>query len=53
MTYNLCRKVIENNIARGTLNKNEMRLKLDTFLLAGRITESEYTELAEMVNKAA
>lgn len=52
MTYRLCKKVIENSINRGTLDKDDMLVKLDTFLLAGRITETEYTELVEMVNKA-
>lgn len=52
MTYRLCKKVIENNIARGILDKEDMLLKFDTFLLAGRLTEAEYTELSEMVNKA-
>lgn len=52
MTYRLCKKVIENNANRGTLDKDDMLIKLDTFLLAGRITEAEYTELVEMVNKA-
>lgn len=52
MTYRLCKKVIENKIARNILDKEDMLLKLDTFLLAGRLTEAEYTELSEMVNKA-
>lgn len=52
MTYRLCKKVIEIDINRGTLNKDEMLLKLDTFLLAGRLNETEYQELTEMINKA-
>ena len=52
MTYRLCKKVIENNINRGNLDKDDMFLKLDTFLLAGRLNETEYQELAEIVNKA-
>lgn len=52
MTYALCKKVITNNINRGILDKDDMLGKLDTFLLAGRLSEAEYTELVEMVNKA-
>ena len=52
MTYKLCKKVIENSINRGTLDKEGMLVKLDVFLLGNRITEEEYQELAGMVNKA-
>lgn len=52
MTYRNCKRVIEIQITRGTLDKQEMLAKLDVFLLANRITEEEYQELSEMVNKA-
>ena len=52
MTYRNCKRVIEIQIARGTLDKQDMLAKLDIFLLADRLTEAEYQELSEMVNKA-
>ena len=44
-TYKLCKAVISAQKVKGTLNVEEMTIKLDTFLLAGRITDDEYTEL--------
>lgn len=52
MTYKLCKKVIENSINRGTLDKEDMLVKLDVFLLGNRITKEEYQELVDMVNMA-
>lgn len=43
----LCKKVIEN----GTYgSKEDMLLKLDVFLLANRITQTEYNELVSLLN---
>lgn len=49
MTYNTCKKVIENQKAKGTLNKQDMLNKLDVFLLAGRLTEEEYNDLVRLM----
>lgn len=46
-TYQLCRRVIENNVY-GT--KEEMLNKLDVFLLNNRLTEAEYNELVGLLN---
>ena len=45
MTYGLIKKVI----AKGNYDKDELMDKLDVFLLAGRITDEQYKELAEMM----
>ena len=45
MTYGLIKKVI----AKGNYDKDELMDKLDVFLLAGRITDEQYKELAEML----
>lgn len=47
MTYKLCLKVI-NKGTYGT--KEEMKEKLDVFLLNNRIIESEYNELIKNLN---
>lgn len=47
MTYKLCLTVI-NKGTYGT--KEEMKEKLDVFLLNNRITESEYNELIKNLN---
>lgn len=59
MTYNNCKKVIENTIRRkdkGEITakeykvfKSDMSKKLDVFLLNGRINETEYNELIGMM----
>lgn len=48
MTYNNCKKVIANG-NYGT--KEDMMVKLDVFLLNNRITESQYNELVESLNR--
>lgn len=48
MTYGYCKKVIAN----GNYDKQDMLDKLDVFLLAGRISNEEYTELVDSMNKA-
>ena len=45
MTYNLCKKLIQN----GNYVKEDMLLKLDVFLLNNRITQTEYNELIELI----
>ena len=49
MTYNTCKKVIENQIKKGTLDVESMTAKLDVFLLADRISKEEYNELVKMM----
>ena len=46
----MCKKVIENQKAKGTLDRDEMLTKLNTFLLARRITGKEYEELAALMH---
>lgn len=45
MTYGYCKKII----ASGKYDKNEMKDKLDIFLLANRITDEQYKELMQMM----
>ena len=45
MTYRLVKRII----AKGNYDKDELMDKLDVFLLAGRITDEQYKELAEML----
>ena len=45
MTYRLVKRII----AKGNYDKDELMDKLDVFLLAGRITDEQYKELAEMM----
>lgn len=47
MTYRLCLTII-NKGTYGT--KEEMKEKLDVFLLNNRINEKEYNELIELLN---
>lgn len=51
MTYANCKKVIENQKNRGILDVEAMTAKLDVFLLADRITEDEYNDLIQLMNK--
>lgn len=46
MTYNNCKKVIENN----RYEYNDMINKLDVFLLADRITIEQYKELVDLMS---
>ena len=46
MTYGYCKKII----ASGKYYKNEMKDKLDFFLLANRITDEQYKELIQLIN---
>lgn len=45
MTYNLCKRIIQN----GNYVKEDMLLKLDVFLLNNRITQEQYNELVELI----
>lgn len=45
MTYLACKKLIE----LGRYNKEDLLNKLDIFLLNGRISEAEYSELVKMI----
>lgn len=51
MTYTTCKKVIENQKARNTLDVVDMTSKLDVFLLAGRISNDEYNELIKLIEE--
>lgn len=42
--------VIAKIIASGKYDKNEMKDKLDVFLLANRITDEQYKELIQLIN---
>lgn len=47
MTYINCKTLIE----VGRYEKNDMLNKLDVFLLNDRITQMEYEELIDLINK--
>lgn len=49
MTYKLMKRVIENDIKKGTLDRESTLLKLDVFLMADRISPEEYQELVELM----
>lgn len=52
ITYKNCKKLVERKMANGTINAewvNNMKEKMDIFLLNNRVTESEYTELLKML----
>lgn len=46
MTYNLCKRIIQN----GNYVKKDMLIKLDVFLLNDRITQEQYNELLDLLN---
>lgn len=51
MTYKLMKRIIENGIKKGNLNRESTLQKLDVFLMADRITVDEYQELVEMMEE--
>ena len=51
MTYITCKKVIENQKAKGTLDVDSMTSKLDVFLLNSRISELEYNKLIALMEE--
>ena len=46
MTYTYCKSIIE----RGKFDAQEMKDKLDVFLLADRISQEQYTELTKKID---
>lgn len=52
MTYKLMKRIIENGIKKGNLNREDTLQKLDVFLMADRITVEEYQELVELMGGA-
>lgn len=51
MTYKLMKRIIENGIKKGNLDRESTLQKLDVFLMADRITVEEYQELIEMMEE--
>lgn len=51
MTYKLMKRIIENGIKKGNLDRESTMQKLDVFLMADRITVEEYQELVEMMEE--
>ena len=49
MTYKLMKRLIENGLKKGNLDREATLLKLDVFLIADRITPEEYQELVELM----
>ena len=49
MTYKLMKRLIENGLKKGNLDREATMQKLDVFLMADRITVEEYQELVEMM----
>lgn len=47
MTYKICKKLIE----LGNYDIRDLTLKLDVFLLHGRISQAEYEELIGMIEE--
>ena len=52
MTYKLMKRLIENGLKSGTLDREATLMKLDVFLMADRITVEEYQELVELMGGA-
>ncbi len=48
-TYKLMKRVIDSGLKRGNLDKEDVMLKLDVFLIGNRISIEEYQELAELM----
>ena len=48
-TDSLCKKVIEVTTYASQIQKDEMQIKLDVFLLNNRITNDQYGELVTML----
>ena len=48
-TYEMMKRTIELQIAKGTLNKESTLTKLDLFLMNDRITADEYSELMGLI----
>ena len=52
MTYKLMKRLIENGLKNGTLDREATLMKLDVFLMVDRITVEEYQELVELMGGA-
>ena len=52
MTYKLMKRLIENGLKKGNLDREATLLKLDVFLMADRIAAEEYQELVELMGGA-
>lgn len=52
MTYKLMKRIIENGLKKGNLDREATLQKLDVFLMADRITVEEYQELVETMGGA-
>ncbi|WP_193744809.1 hypothetical protein [Geomicrobium sp. JCM 19037] len=46
MTYTTCKRLIAN----GNYEKEDLKMKLDIFLLNDRVSEAEYNELINLIN---
>lgn len=51
MTYKLMKRIIENGIKKGNLDRESTFQKLDVFLMADRINVEEYQELVAMMEE--
>lgn len=51
MTYKLMKRIIENGLKKGNLDREATMQKLDVFLMADRITIEEYQELVELMGE--
>lgn len=51
MTYKLMKRLIENGLKKGNLDREATMQKLDVFLMADRITIEEYQELVELMEE--
>ena len=51
MTFKLMKRIIENGIKKGNLDREATLQKLDVFLMADRITPEEYQELVELMEE--
>lgn len=49
MTYKLMKRVIDNGLKRGNLDRESTMLKLDVFLAVDRISIDEYQELVDLM----
>ena len=56
ITYKNCKRLIENKKKRGELDSawvEDMKMKLDVFLMNDRLSEEEYNELFVMMRPEA
>ena len=51
MTHKLMKRIIENGIKKGNLDRESTLQKLDVFLMADRINVEEYQELVAMMEE--